>query len=209
MNWMKPALAVTITTVAAFSLASCGSGPSGPDNEAWFKDNCPTQTADVRDVDKGEFVGDPLGKAIVQGPLKPPTNVEEDTEAVGLYTYNETSEQMTEEGQVAAGDRFCLEPAIDEADNSESVDIGNVDSDFHSSGDENTVDFTKLRSPKYPDGIWIDRHTSDLPTAISADEAGNECELNWWTSSDLLDPEADYPSNGEIEKFELADSADC
>ena len=152
----------------------------------------PTQTADVRDVDKGEFVGDPLGKAIVQGPLKPPTNVEEDTEAVGLYTYNETSEQIPKRAKSQQETASASSPRLTRQTTRNPSDIGNIDSDFHSSGDENTVDFTKLRSPKYPDGIWIDRHPSDLPTAISADEAGNECELNWWTSSDLLDPEADY-----------------
>lgn len=208
MNRTHPALVTIIISAAAFSLASCGSDP-GPDDKAWFNDNCPTQTADVRDVDKGEFVGDSLGKAIVQGPMKPPANVEDDSEAVGLYTLNEASGKMTEEGQVATGDVFCMEPATDESSNSESVDIGDIDGSLHAEADEYTVDFTKLRSPKYPDGIWIDRHTSDLPTAIDVDDAPNQCELNWWTSSDFLDPDADYPSNGEIEKFELADTADC
>lgn len=209
MNSTKPALITTIIAATAFSLASCGSEPTGPDNQAWFDENCPTTTAEVHDVDKGEMVGDSLGQAIIQGPLKPPSNVEDDAEAIGLYSYNESSEKMTEEGQVAEGDRFCLEPAIDDSDNSESVDIGNIESDLHANEDEYTVDFTKLRSPKYPDGIWIDRHTSDLPTAISTNDAANECELNWWTAPDLIDPDADYPTEGKIEKFELADTADC
>lgn len=190
--------------VAAVGLASCSGGGN---DQAWFDENCAAQAAEIKKAEAGQLVGDAIGEAIIQGPMVPPGGLDDSAETFGLYTYDEAAETMQEAGEVAAGDAFCMEPGMKEGDRGQTIDVGNVEGDRHA--DQSTVDFTMLRSPGHPDGVWVDVHSSELPEAIPAEEAAAECQLDWWLSADLIDSEAERPTDGEIGSHNVESQEDC
>lgn len=183
MNTKKaPALAGTLILIAAVS--GCG---GGADAEAWFSENCEPLVADVRETfTQGAPAGDVVGQAFIQGPLTPPADLDESPQSIGLYTYDELSGTMTQEGEVASGDLFCMEQSIDDEDRGETVDAPNIEGEITVEG--YNADFTMLRSPDYPEGIWVGIHSSEIPKGIAQeDEMTTECALGWWPATDVAD----------------------
>lgn len=186
MNTKKaPALAGSLILIAAVS--GCGGGGGGADAEAWFSENCEPLVADVRETfTQGAPAGDVVGQAFIQGPITPPADLDESPQRIGLYSYDELSETMTQEGEVAADDLFCMEPSIDDEGRGETIDAPNIEGEITVEG--YNADFTMLRSPDYPEGVWVGIHSADIPKGVAQeDEMATECALQWWPAVDVVD----------------------
>lgn len=184
MNTKKArALAGTLILIAAVT----GCGGSDAEAEAWFDENCEPLVGDVRETfTQGAPSGDVVGEAIAQGPITPPADLDDSPQSIGLYTYDELSETMTQEAELATGDLFCLEPSIGDADRRETIDAPNIEGEITVEG--YNADFTMLRSPEYPEGIWVGIHNSDIPTGFTREEdMATECALGWWPALDVVD----------------------
>src|SRR5699024_3417014 len=148
-----------------------------------FEENCPVQISDVREhFEQGSPTGEVVATAMTQGPINPPSGLNDSQYArIGLYTHDELSGAMELEREINADDMFCLELGITDAERQLTVDTRQheIESDLH--GDVYEADFTLLRSPEYPEGIWACLPASDLPRGIEV--TGNmpeQCELQWW-----------------------------
>lgn len=184
---MKKPIAVTGITGLALFATACGEG--GVDT-GWFDENCATEVSDIHDaVEQGHPQGDALGEAVTQGPIHPPADLDNsEYEHIGLYAQDDLSGAMELEREVSSEDVFCLEPEIRDAERSQTIDTrdSEVEGDLH--GDVYRVDFTRVRSPEYPDGIWIGLHRSDLPQAIEPEEdMPQECAREWWVAAEEID----------------------
>lgn len=186
---------VIVGITATMLLTACGG--QAQDN-AWFEENCPVQISDVREhFEHGSPTGEVITTAMTQGPINPPAGLDDSQHArIGLYTHDELSGAMELEREINAGDTFCLELGIKDAERRLTVDTraNEIEGDLH--GDVYEADFTLLRSPEYPEGIWAGLPASELPRGIEGTENMTEpCELEWWP------PEAiDYGSAAKAEQ---------
>lgn len=166
-------------------LTACGG--QGQDT-AWFEENCAVQVADVREsFENGKPTGEVISKAMTQGPIKPPAGIEDSQYTrIGLYTHDELSGAMELDREINADDTFCLESELKDADRRLTIDTreSQIEGDLH--GDVYEADFTLLRSPEYPEGIWAGLPASDLPAGIEiTNPMPEQCELQWWAMEDV------------------------
>lgn len=208
MLWKKTSgMCGAVVIAAVAGLSACGgSDAAGPDDEAWAAEQCPVQTASIYQSVKGKLTGDSLGTAITQGPIVPPAGTTGDS-AVGLYELDDVAGTMTHMEDAAVDDVFCMEEALTASDREMTVDVEAINGAEHP--DATSVDFTFIRTAKYPDGVWIDRHESDLPSSIPADEASVTCSSQWWTASDLVNSEELPEAEGKVGLHSVADSGKC
>jgi len=176
---------VIVGITATMLLTACGG--QAQDN-AWFEENCPVQISDVREhFEQGGPTGKVVTTAMTQGPMNPPAGLDDSQHArIGLYTNDEPSGSMELEREINADDMFCLELGIKDAERRLTVDTRQheIEGDLH--GDVYEADFTLLRSPEYPEGIWVGLPASDLPRGIEITENMPErCELQWWPTEDI------------------------
>lgn len=176
---------VIVGIAATMLLTACGD--QAQDN-AWFEENCPVQISDVREhFEQGSPTGEVITTAMTQGPINPPAGLDDSQHArIGLYTHDELSGAMELEREISADDTFCLEPGIKDAERRLTVDTraNEIEGDLH--GDVYEADFTLLRSPEYPEGIWAGLPASDLPRGIEV--TGNmpeQCNLQWWPMKEI------------------------
>lgn len=172
---------VIVGIAATMLLTACGG--QAQDN-AWFKENCPVQISDIREhFEHGSPTGEVITTAMTQGPINPPAGLDDSQHArIGLYTHDELSGAMELEREISANDTFCLELGIKDAERRLTVDTraNEIEGDLH--GDVHEADFTLLRSPKYPKGIWS---ASDLPRGIEiTQDLPAQCSLQWWSTGD-------------------------
>jgi len=181
----KPVLAIGV--VVAAILSACSS--EGQADSAWYEKNCDVEVSDVREkFEQGEPTGEVIGEAMTQGPITPPAGLNDSEHAqIGLYTYDELADAMELEREVEPDDTFCLEPAIRDKDNRMSLDPSRsvIEGNLHDEGYEE-VDFTKLRSEEYPEGIWVGLGIDQLPQSIEvSDNMPEQCDLQWWSAKGL------------------------
>lgn len=183
MKTRKTAAVAGVLLLAA-TTASCGSN----NDQAWFADNCRAQTADVHekvDASTGELSGEITGKAMTQGAIRPPT-ANDGTEPIGLYTYDEGSEKMVQEGELEDGDLVCFEQDLGNQDREKRVDQGDIEGDLNQ--EEWATQFAKVRSPQHPDGIWV-AHDFGMSSYLGAgfDTTANweECAREWAPATDI------------------------
>lgn len=203
----KPVIAAALFLIASTATACAANDNS---DQEWFAENCATQTADIREsIVQGKPGGAVVGTAIVQGPIKPPSGLDESTQKIGLYTYDKASAQMIQEGEIKSADPYCLEPITDKnADLRMSLPQSQVEGDLQK--DQNEADFTMLRSPKYPEGIWVGLHISNLPKGFSVDDKlEDQCPLSWWPSTDISPVGDAIKIDSEVAKYALTTASDC
>lgn len=179
---------------AIMLLTACGG--QGQD-DAWYEENCEVRVADVREkFEHGEPTGEVIGRAMTQGPIKPPAALDDSAhERFGLYISDELSGAMELQREVSASDVFCLEPGIADPDRRVSIDTRehDIEGDLH--GDVYEADFTLLRSEEYPEGIWVGIPISALPSGIEiTEDMPEQCNLQWWPAGGI-----DYDSTTEAE----------
>lgn len=193
--------ALFILVAATATACSPGSegGVSKADAKTWFADNCPTQTADVRKtVVQGKPGGETVGTAIVQGPIKPPAALGDSTQVIGLYTQDKLSGELQEHGELSESDTFCMDP---ELKNDPSRRITNP---------ATQQSYTFLRSPKFPEGIWVGQDSSELPRGFLVEGTSVEkCEKEWWLAPELVNIDQAKPASFELAEYELSKSSNC
>lgn len=183
---MKRTLTAVGIAAMGVTLSACA---SGGDDVAWYEENCAVEVSDVREqFEQGEPTGEVIGEAMTKGPIKPPAGIEDSEHAaIGLYTYDELSDAMELEGEVDSDDTFCLEPEYRDQERRMSLDPSRsmIEGDLHATGYEE-VEFTKLRSEDYPEGIWVGLGIDQLPQSIEiSDNMPEQCELQWWSAQGL------------------------
>ena len=113
--------------------------------EEWFAENCAPTVATV-ELEEGQSPQDPPAFALLAGPVAAPETTDADYER-RLYTYDETSGQMTPIRVVEPGEQFCWDPDAQTRDA------------YSAPRDEETT-FQSVTSPEYPDGVWLDLNMS-------------------------------------------------
>ena len=205
---MKKAAALSAVSLLALTATACGGG--GFDS-TWFDENCSTEISDVHEtINQGQPAGAVIGEAMTQGPIHPPANLSDSEHArIGLYHYDELSGAMELEREVTSDDVFCLEPEIHDPERRQTIDTraAEVEGDLH--GDVYEADFTMVRSPEFPDGIWMGLHSSGLPRGIHVTEdMPEECALEWWAVTDEIDLNA-TGQGGSLGANALTRAEDC
>lgn len=208
MKTMKAAALAGVLVLTA-TTAACGSD-SG---QAWFEDNCQAQTADVyKKVDPatGELSGDVTGKAMTQGAIHPPAGLTESTARIGLFSYDENSEKMVQEGELESSDLVCFEQSLGNQDREKKVDRADIEGELNQ--DEWTTQFTKVRSPDYPEGIWVAHDfgmSSYLGAGFDVDGDWGECAKEWAPATDITPFDAAGDGDKGIGDYYKHSSADC
>lgn len=203
---MKKNTALSGVLLITLTATACGGG--GIDT-AWFEENCPTALSDVHEnLDQDEPSGEVIGQAMTQGAITPPADLDSSEYArIGLYSQDDLSGAMTLEEEISSEDAFCLEPAIGQGDNHQRVDTreAEIEGDLH--GDVYEVNFTLVRSPDYPEGIWMGLDQSGLPKAIEITEPmPEECALEWWAADETLE---DAGEGEPVANFVVETAEDC
>lgn len=205
---MRRTTTAALTAIGALLLATT-SCSSGADEQAWFEDNCSTKTAKVTAVnDQGQTTEETSGEAAVQGPINPPAGLDDSSARIGMYTYDELDESMTYEEDVTSDSVFCMEPSVEDEERSKTIEAANISGDLHE--DLARGDFTKLRSPEHPDGIWLNLHRSDIPEGISLSEDSTEqCGESWWLDTDRADLDNAEAADETISSHNVESLDDC
>lgn len=196
------ALTALLILVAATATACSAGGEGGISNKeakAWFSENCPLQTADVKEtVVQGKPGGKTVGTAIVQGPIKPPAALSDSSQTIGLYTQDKLSGELQEHSELSVSDVFCMDPRLQ---NDPSRRITNP---------ATQQSYTFLRSPKFPEGIWVGQDSSDLPRGFFVEATSVQtCEKEWWLATDLVNIDEAQPASFEQAEYEVSKPGNC
>lgn len=193
----------TLATAAALLFSATGlTACSGSDDSKWFAENCATKTATIQER-PGEL-------AIISGPLAPPAALEDSSLKLGYFTYDELNESMKQEDSLEVGDTICLDRTL-ESDNTrwKSVETTKIEGEAKDETLDST-DFTFVRSPKYPDGIWINQFSGDLDDSYEiSDLTGEKCANQWWPTVTKEEAEAASASEIEIMQYEASRRDAC
>lgn len=180
-------VSVSVALVLSGCAAGGASGPEADDGGvgAWFEQHCPGQGAEVREADPEtqESVGDLVGTAMVQGAIRPPSSVGSKAEVIRYLDLEESTDELVPVGEVQSGDVVCFEQGLRAPERR----LG-ADTPVRGAAWDGSLLFTKVRSPEYPDGVWIDWKFSGVETAPGAflvDGSGVECAGEWTAAVDM------------------------
>lgn len=227
MTPKKIATTATATgLLAALALTACGDDPetteepeaAEPDHTEWFTENCPAEVNNIRedyDTTGDDMIpeGDVVGEAMLQGAIRPPAALDNSTEEIGLYTYDELSEEMVLETTATSDDLFCFDQGIatERDDRQIRVDSHQITGEAHD--EDSDQSFTELRSPDYPDGIWVPINFTSMSESrgggFEVSEEWGECSLEWSPATDIT-PVDDAPeAEREVVGTSVISPDDC
>lgn len=208
----RPITAAAIFILAATALTACSTGnndtnPAGNDADAsgndvkWYAENCATQTSTIQER-PGEL-------AVSAGPLAAPAALDNSNLKIGYFTYDELNDGMKQEAPLEAGDTICLDRTIrDDADRQKTVDSFKIEGDVDQAQYDN-MNFSYVRSPKYPDGIWINQFFDDISrTYAVSDLSDQKCDNQWWPTATQEEARSSG-SVGEVKIHHLARLEKC
>lgn len=191
-----------IATAAAIILAATGLTACSTSNDSkWYAENCTTQTATIQER--------PGEHAITAGPLAAPAALENSNQKIGYFTYDELNDGMKQEAPLEAGDTICLDQTID-SDNTrqKTIDTPKIEGEINQA-QYDTIDFSFVRSPKYPEGIWINQYSGDISGGYAVSDLSDEkCDNQWWPSITTEEAGA-ANSTGEVMQYNLARQEKC
>lgn len=200
----KKSVAATAGLILAASLSACGGveNANSSKSQEWFNQNCAVQTANV--------IEEPEKKAVIQGPIAAPADLDASSLHVGYYTYDELNSSMKQVEPAKAGDTICLERETGkDGARSESIDFAKIEDD-HTREQYGSEDFTFVRTPKFPDGVWINQFNGDISGAYAVDDLTSEpCGNQWWPTVSQEEADSLASSNLTVKRHELVKREKC
>lgn len=185
---LHPTLALAL--VAGLVATGCSSSSAEDDQSeagseketaaGWFQENCP---AELINLDRGDEEGASSDKAMTAGPLHVPAGAADTDQPLRYLEYDEMAESFQVIEEMGGDDTICFTQDLSSDD--ELVKPGDTPVD---GSREDVVGFTKVRTPDYPDGVWIDWQFVSLDQAYRLD-VDDSCAAEWYPAADLIDEE--------------------
>lgn len=199
--------------VGALAASGCAAGQSAeeqaPDPKEWFAQECPAQTAQVREADPStqEPTGAVVGTALVQGAIRAPAGLESSAESIRYLRLDEMSHDLVPLGEMAAGEVVCFEQDL-------RLPERRLDADTPVRGEawDGGEHFTRVRTPEHPQGVWIDWKFSGVKTAPGGFMVGEDtaaCAEEWSAAVDITPLEEGATNQESIIPLNVATAEDC
>lgn len=185
-----------------------GDGDSAVEQQQrWFEDQCPVLVVEL-EGGEGE-ASDDAALGLLEGPIRPPADLSESTEHVGIYSHDEVSDELVYEREVESGDVLCM---LDQEDYETPTNIGEDTIRDFPEDERLNRGMTWVTHPEYEEGVWVEYRPqpgAEGPLGLTLDTGDEECPKGWAAATDMFDVDEAEQADGPVSSSSMDSRTRC